>query len=364
MATKGISKEQVINARNQLLAQGKAVTIDAVRAQLGMTGSKTTILRYLREIVAEELPVDDQRRPSGRLGLSEALLDLVARLAERLQLEADERISEATDACLTRVREVEVKLDSVARELATAESTLADTRDRLGVEQGAHSRAADELVAARITNEKLRQQVTDLGERLSDNEAHRRSLEEKHVHARQVLEHYRESVKQQRDQDANRHEQQVQGLQMQIRSLNQTVVVKQEEITAAAARLAKLEAEVDGANGKIVDQAAVIARGDRDSQEKQKRIEVLDARIVSLDADRLSAQADLAQLRDQKRVQDQIIQWNGEQVKELESRNVHLLEKLALQEELLAALRMAAASSLAPGARETLKNSKNTDTEK
>jgi hypothetical protein len=50
MARSGIYKSEVVRARNKLLATGVNPSIDAVRAELGNTGSKSTIHRYLKEI--------------------------------------------------------------------------------------------------------------------------------------------------------------------------------------------------------------------------------------------------------------------------------------------------------------------------
>ena len=50
MRRSGIYKAEVQRARQNLLAQGRYPSIDAVRAELGDTGSKTTIHRYLKEI--------------------------------------------------------------------------------------------------------------------------------------------------------------------------------------------------------------------------------------------------------------------------------------------------------------------------
>ncbi|TDF62211.1 hypothetical protein [Cupriavidus sp. L7L] len=84
----------------------------------------------------------------------------------------------------------------------------------------------------------------DLKERLAENEAHRRSLEEKHQHAREALDHYRQAVKDQRDQDQRRHEQQLQQLQAELRQAQQTIVVKQEEVTRLNQEGARLVAEL------------------------------------------------------------------------------------------------------------------------
>lgn len=54
MARSGINKALVQTARDALLARGETPSIDAVRVELGHTGSKTTINRYLRELANEE----------------------------------------------------------------------------------------------------------------------------------------------------------------------------------------------------------------------------------------------------------------------------------------------------------------------
>ena len=101
------------------------------------------------------------------------------------------------------------------------------------------------------------QQVADLQERLAENEAHRRSLEEKHAHARDSLEHYRQSVKEQRDQDQRRHEQQTQQLQAELRQQQQAVVLKQEEATRLNQEGAKLVAELSHAKHAFYEQRAL-----------------------------------------------------------------------------------------------------------
>ena len=60
--------------------------------------------------------------------------------------------------------------------------------------------------------------------------AHARSLEEKHQHAREALEHYRTSVKEQREQEQRRHEHQVQELQVSLRQANETLTSKNHEL--------------------------------------------------------------------------------------------------------------------------------------
>ena len=92
MARAGIYKSEVVRARNNLLAVGRYPSVDAIRIELGNTGSKGTIHRYLREIDEEE-----GGRSGAKVAVSEAIQDLSARLAERLHEEAEQRIAALTD---------------------------------------------------------------------------------------------------------------------------------------------------------------------------------------------------------------------------------------------------------------------------
>lgn len=98
------------------------------------------------------------------------------------------------------------------------------------------------------------QQVSDLQQRLVENEAHRQSLEEKHQHARQALEHYRQSIKEQREADIRRHEQQIQQVQAELRQAQQTIAVKQDETTRLNQEGAKLVAELSHTKKGLYEQ--------------------------------------------------------------------------------------------------------------
>ena len=95
MARAGLSRIDIKRARDSLLAQGQHPSIDAIRIALGNTGSKTTIHRYLKELEEEE-GVALKRAGT----TSDAILDLVGRLAARLHEEAqavvDQQVTAAT----------------------------------------------------------------------------------------------------------------------------------------------------------------------------------------------------------------------------------------------------------------------------
>ncbi len=242
MARAGLYKSEVKKARESLLAQGRHPSVDAVRIELGNTGSKSTIHKYLKELEMEDGEITDRKT-----SISEALHDLVARLAVQLEVEANERIGEAQKQIAAKELQLNTSISALhaANEALSSKLTTSETKTQ--DEVAAHAKTTELLQREIITRHTLEQQVTDLKERLLENEAHRQSLEAKHTHARDALEHYRESVKEQRDQDIRRHDLQVQQLQGEIRQLQQSLVRKQNEITALNQDGARLVAELSQA---------------------------------------------------------------------------------------------------------------------
>ena len=101
MARGGINKALVANARETVLARGENPSIDAIRIELGNTGSKSTIHRYLKELEEEaSTRLDDEAL------LSQPIKDLIARLASRLQEEAHGIIDENKSRCDHRIKEL------------------------------------------------------------------------------------------------------------------------------------------------------------------------------------------------------------------------------------------------------------------
>ncbi len=225
MARSGLYKGDVQRARDSLLAQGKNPSVDAVRVALGNTGSKTTIHRYLRELEEEE------GRPVGaKAAVSEALQDLVTRLATRLHEEAEERLDEAQQRFTARVQERDQAIEQGRQEAAALSNQLQRTETALQAERQAHEATGRELGARTTEVAQLHERIAGLTTRLAEHEAHAQSLEEKHAHAREALEHYRTTAKEQRDQEQRRHEHQLQKLQLALRQANETLATKNQEL--------------------------------------------------------------------------------------------------------------------------------------
>ncbi|MFR0713677.1 DNA-binding protein [Enterobacterales bacterium BD_CKDN230030183-1A_HGKHYDSX7] len=226
MARGGINKALVQKARAALLARGVNPSIDAVRVELGNTGSKTTISRYLQELEATDArPQSDPNR------LSDELIGIVDQLLKRLLEEgnaalAQERSShEQSQAALNRqIEGLEEELKQAQREITSRDTALASQAEELSTTQSS-------LQSELTRNARISQSCTDLELRVKEKDEQVRSLEEKHAHARDALEHYRNAIKEQREQDQHRHETQLQQLQHELLQLQQTLMVRQDELT-------------------------------------------------------------------------------------------------------------------------------------
>lgn len=282
MARAGIYKSEVARARDKLLALGRYPSIDAVRIELGNTGSKATIHRYLKEIEEEE-----GGKSGTKVAISEALQDLVARLAERLQTEADARIAEITAKHAEELAQHRQAQEVLLAEAAGLRSALEKAQADLANEQAHHKRTADRLQQEITAHAMASQQVTDLEDRLRAEEEHRRSLEEKHTHAREALEHFRVASKEQREQDQRQHEQQVQYLQGEVKNLGKSLIQTQQEAATSSQENVRLTSELARSERSLHDATAELRALKHVKAEllsAQQQADRLGRRVVEIEA--------------------------------------------------------------------------------
>lgn len=149
MARSGITKAQVRMARERLLDRGERPTVDAVRVELGNTGSKATIHRYLKEL-GEESPVHTAAS-------SDTLSDLVVRLAFQLRQESQEALEQAYKIELDHLNEGEGFAKEADNRVAELEAAKADLERQKVELDKANSKLSAEIGV-------LRQQFLDLEE--------------------------------------------------------------------------------------------------------------------------------------------------------------------------------------------------------
>jgi len=225
MARAGIYKSEVVRARNNLLAIGRYPSIDAIRGELGNTGSKGTIHRYLKEIEEEE-----GGSTGTQVAVSEAIQDLAGRLAERLHEEADQHLAALTDKHKAEIAALNDTIAALRNEVESFRSQSERQAVELAAEKVAHTETLATLQEEKIVRAQMSQRIQDMEGQQAKDEAHRVSLEEKHQHAREALEHFRAAAKEQREQDQRQFEQQIQFLQGELRAAKETVNAKQQEL--------------------------------------------------------------------------------------------------------------------------------------
>ncbi|EOH6072913.1 DNA-binding protein [Burkholderia cenocepacia] len=245
----------VKRARDVLLAQGQHPSIDAVRIALGNTGSRSTIHRHLKELEDEDgITLADTE------SLSAPIQALIAQLSARLHEEADAVVHAQAEAAEIERQTAQVEHGKLLRALNDLRAELADAVTALEQEQAAHVETRDALQKRTLESERLTQQVRDQNERAAEQEGFRQSLEEKLIHARDGLEHFRTAARELREQEARRHEHQIQQLQADLRQVNQAAIVKQNEFTQLNKDNARLVAEAGAAGKQLREQQGLNER--------------------------------------------------------------------------------------------------------
>ncbi|MBO2639289.1 DNA-binding protein [Shewanella algae] len=245
MARGGITKEAVEQARNAILARRESVSIDAIRIELGNTGSKTTIHRHLKELEEAE------GKTEITTSLSEELTYIVEKMSGRLLKEANEVIETERAQHHEALRGRDERYEQLRQELLETQSHRDELMTKL--DQRAHESKTLQanIEAQKLAIERLKTNEEAMLLRLVDKDQQIASLEEKHLQARSALEHYRNSVKEQREQEQGRHESQVQRLQLEIRELSQQSTARQLENTALQKQCAKLETQLEGTSERL-----------------------------------------------------------------------------------------------------------------
>lgn len=330
MARTGLYQSEVKKARDALIAKGKHPSVDAVRIALGNTGSKTTIHKYLKEL--EEL---DGGTGGQRASIGETLQDLVARLAAQLHQDANARIEAIEARSAANEHRNAESLATLRKDVEMLAGQLQRAEVAAQQEKAAHGETRVALQDEAIARHTAEQEAAGLRERLAENDRHLLSLEEKHKHAREALEHYRHSVKEQRDQEQRRHEQQMQQMQAEIRMLQQGQVVKQGDVTRLNLEGARLVADLSHAQQVLYEEQS---RGRQLAQQLATHQEA--AQQANVLANELAGKVVHAQvLREQLAASSAQGEASSSLVRELELELAAARATLSSQQELVTELR-------------------------
>jgi len=278
MARSGITRYDVEKAHNILKSRGVNPSIDAIRVELGNTGSKTTISRYLKELEADEVvQLEDEAL------LSAGIKDVIAKLASKLHQEAKEVIQRSEKASNDRIEQLETDNSQLKKELSEQVIENKDKADRLVETEKQtkellheHKSLKEALFQSSTKSAKLEAIEKEKDKQLL-------SLKEAHQHARDSLEHYRESIKEQRESEQRQYEQQVQQLQVELRQLNQTLIVKQTEITEISRDNSRLYTELQSKNKECCKIEKQLEFKIQELEKNQNKAQLLNLSILELE---------------------------------------------------------------------------------
>ena len=270
MARTGVTLTNVKQATEAIIARGNSVSIDAVRAELGHTGSKSTIHKHLRTL--EELEVTQSNKPS----LSEELQSLIQKVAVRLQQEANEKLNELTERHDADTAKLTAALENVEQEKEQLIAENERLRSQIIEIEAARKQSETKANGLSKTIEKLNSQISSANSQVDLLQRHNASLEQKHQDARDALQHYRESVSRQREQDLARHDDALAQYQQQVRELNFTISTVQE----SESQVAREYSQLAGENKKLAEDNAslkqTVINAERQSREQSKTLVELD----------------------------------------------------------------------------------------
>lgn len=186
----GVVYQDVVSAIPKLQAQGKSISVDNTRAELGR-GSKSTIARLLREWKAQQgLPIDDDA------SLPSDLLTAVKELWRLLQTKADDAIDGYREEYNAALREIQQQLNQYKAKDTEWQSRVHALEEKLHRQAEDNKRLNAVFIAEQQEKIKAAERVQALQSRQQENESEKERLHQLLKHVQDNLEHYQAATQQ------------------------------------------------------------------------------------------------------------------------------------------------------------------------
>jgi chromosome segregation ATPase len=238
MARGGINKALVQHARAALLGRGRRPSIDAVRIELGNTGSKSTISRYLKELDAAALPAVVQ---SQETAIDQQLLIGVQALRNQLLEQAQAQVTQEQARSVEREQQLLEQLFAAQEELRVCHEQLEQLKIQLREELQQRQQQAIQLATQTEAMRDARQELHGLNLTQQQHLVQIEQLQAAHEHTRANLEHFREQSREQNAAQKHQHEQFRQDSHQQQRKLEL-------QLTHALQRVEQLNGDLGALN--------------------------------------------------------------------------------------------------------------------
>lgn len=237
MARLGVTYQDIANAADQIIGQGKQPTIELIRNLLG-TGSSTTIANHLRSWRAEQ---EGSTSIAIKENLPQEFISVMKGLWQRLQAHADNQVEVVKREAELSQRYMKEEIEKYKTNNQRWQKMFegwgrekdALLRDKLSLEQAVVSLQTEVAgLAAKLNGEE--QRMNEKQQRIDE-------LNRLHKLAQENLEHYRESARVQRLIDQEKHSAQVQQLELAVREAQQQCMVLHQDKVVVENKLEKSE---------------------------------------------------------------------------------------------------------------------------
>lgn len=288
MARPGVTYLDVANVAQQLIAAGKAPTIESVRIALG-TGSNSTLGNHLRTWKSKQ---DQTQQIAAKENIPEELIAALKGVWERVMDQSEEKIQtihqDTQQELITLKQEVQ-RLQKDNAYWQQQHQQIKQERDsfaheKLAVEQLLNN-SKIEMAAFIEKYAGLEQKTQQKQERIDELR-----LQNQQIQAN--LEHYRDASLEQRVSDQQRYEQQIKQLEQTIQQINHELTqTKQEkdilqkdnqqanfEKDGLKTQFANLNEKHDSINMRLMDVLNELAKKTQDQQHWQEQFQSLQAK--------------------------------------------------------------------------------------
>ncbi len=235
MPRPGITYLDVATAAIKLTQQNIHPSIEEVRKDLG-TGSNSTINKYLRlwrEKQGNQIEAEK--------GLPETLLIAIKGLYEASQAEATIKISTIEMEAKQKIADLETQLNQL-----TQQNNLF-LQNKTALENKISEQQLNELGSQKIIstlNQNADKKIAEnqlLQERLNDKKSEIERLTQQVRHSQHNLEHYRGSIKQEREAEKQRYESQIIKVEQQLHQYQTNSIKSQNRISVLTQKVGSLE---------------------------------------------------------------------------------------------------------------------------
>lgn len=276
MARTGITYHQVSNAIATLQGRQKNPTIDTIREELGSTGSKSTIAKFL-----QEWKVKNKITNTNEVGIPSELQQLIRGLWEKIQGDANIKIEKHQSEADTEINEAK---NNVA--LTQSQNALLHTEIKTLSEKLDHQTQISETLKNTINqseNEKTKL-IGHISSLESNNLDHKNENDRLHQllkNTQENLMHYQNAIQQQRQEQALTLEKIRYESEIKISNLQNQLDKLSQEKTKFVTHCAHLE----NANSKLTTDNEKLQQQKHDSEMSYQRLTISNEQLAQSNND-------------------------------------------------------------------------------